>query len=242
MVGVVGYMHDATNPRWDEMVTIVGRKDRGIEEGNIQSVMGKRIGTTAGGTGDQYIKTLFKQMSLPADKIELLPVVGANWQSSITTGSVDALVAWEPYITQILDQVPNLAVVKKGGGVVGYMTMFSTSQKLVQERPDLVKRFVTAFAEAQQYVRLHRDEAAEISTRWIAGLDLPTARKTISYMPYDPRLTKYSMQNWDEAVQDLLDQKKIKRAIAASEAMNTTFIDQVQKEHPEFFTDLKPIP
>jgi hypothetical protein len=68
------------------------------------------------------------------------------------------------------------------------------------------------------------------------------AKKAIRNMPYDPRISKYSIQNYDEAVQDLLEQKKLKGNVPSSDAINSTFIDQVLKEHPEFVSDLKPIP
>ena len=61
-------------------------------------------------------------------------------------------------------------------------------------------------------------------------------------MSFDPRISKHSVQNYDEAVQDLLDQKKLKEKISSSEAINTTFIEKVITAKPELFADLKPIP
>lgn len=242
VVGIVGKMHDATNPRFDEIVTIIGRSDRGLQAGRPETLVGKKLGTIVGGTGDQYLGVLLKQLNIGRDKVEILNVAPGNWQSAIQTGNVDAVIVWEPYVTQILEKVPGLVTVKKGGGLIGYFIMYSTDEKTIKEKPDLVKRFVTALAESQLYTRKNLDEAAEISTRWIKGLDLEVAKKAIRNMPYDPRISKYSIQNYDEAVQDLLDQKKLRVSVSSREAINSTFIDQVLKERPDLVADLKPIP
>jgi hypothetical protein len=61
-------------------------------------------------------------------------------------------------------------------------------------------------------------------------------------MQYDARLSKYSLQNYDESQQNLVDQKKLRTPFPANQMINTSFVEKTQKAHPELFSDLKPIP
>ena len=105
-----------------------------------------------------------------------------------------------------------------------------------------MKSLVTGFAAAAQYTRQHRDEAAEIATRWIPGLEGPVARQVIRYMQYDPRITAASLRAFDEAVEMLVDQKKLRGKVSAQGIYEDRFIKDVMREHPELFADLPPVP
>jgi ABC-type nitrate/sulfonate/bicarbonate transport system substrate-binding protein len=242
VVGVVGGMHDATTPRADSNVAIVGRGDRGLAADRPESMLGKRLGTIAGGAGQLYLDALLDQLQLGRDQVTVVNVPPGRWLPALASGEVDGVVVWEPYVTQIRDALPETVVVKRGGGLYGYFVLFSTTEQLVAEQPDLVKRFVTALAESQRYVRQHPDEAAEISTRWVPDLDLSTARKAIPLMPFDPRLSKHSLQNYEEAVQDLLMKGLLRSPVPSGQALAPRFIDEVLAERPELVEDLSPIP
>ncbi|MCC7103638.1 MAG: ABC transporter substrate-binding protein [Chloroflexi bacterium] len=244
VVGFIGYMNDATTAHSDDMLAILARSDRGIEAGNLNSLVGKKLGTIVGGTGHVYLLKLLKAANIPADKVEVLNVTQANTVSTIQTGAVDAVVAFEPYVAQIRETVPGLITVKQGGGVLGYTIMFSATGDYIKKNPDLVKRMTLALAESEQYIRQHPDEAAEIGTHWVTGLPLGIAKKAVVNMRFDPRISKYTVETYRESVQDLIDQKALKSAACCQPeaAINTTIVDQVLKEHPEFISDIKPIP
>jgi ABC-type nitrate/sulfonate/bicarbonate transport system substrate-binding protein len=241
-VGITGYMHDATNAYADNPVTIVARKETGIGEKEFEKLVGKKVGLAVGGTGDQYIRVILAKNNIPDDKLEFINVAPGNQLSALQTGQVDAVATWEPYGTLLLEKVPGSVLVSRDGGYIGYFIMFSTSDDVIASKPELVERFVTALAESAFYTRQNLDEAADVSTRWVPGLEADIARKAIRFMPYDPRISKHSIQNYEDSVQDLLDQKKLKAKVSPSEAINTTFIEKVMQSHPQFFADLKPIP
>jgi hypothetical protein len=96
-------------------------------------------------------------------------------------------------------------------------------------------------AEAAHYTRTHLEEVAEISTRWIPGLDAGLARKVIPYTVYDPRLTPYTYKAFDESVRILIEQKKMRAPFPAERAYEPKFIQRAVRERPEWFADLKPV-
>jgi hypothetical protein len=66
------------------------------------------------------------------------------------------------------------------------------------------------------------------------------ARKVIRYMQYDPRITPATLRAFDDAVEMLLDQKKLRAKVSAQGVYDARFINDVMREHPALFADLPP--
>jgi ABC-type nitrate/sulfonate/bicarbonate transport system substrate-binding protein len=237
--GMVGLLGDRTGKYWDETVSIVTRKGAGITK--IQDLAGKKVGTPVGGTAHEYLGVVLKKAGIPADKVAVLNVPPGNSVSALAGGQVDAIAEWEPYGTLMLEKVPDAVLVQRGGGFIGYFINMSTLVEVMEKQPDMVYRYAVGVAEASQYTRQHLDEAAEIATRWIPGLEVNVARKAIRCMSFDSRITKYAVESWDENVRILVDQKKLRRAVPSTEGIELKFIERVQKEYPQLFSDLKPV-
>ena len=239
-VGVVGLLGDAANAFHDENLAVVARKEAGVR--TIEDLVGKKVGTAVGGTGDEYLRLLLKKKNVPPERVTILNVPPGTQVAALQGGQVDAIAAWEPYPVMALAKAPGSVVVSRGGGHLGYFIITQVMRDVARDRPEMVERFVAAMAGASQYARQHRDEAAEISTRWIPGLDLEIAKQAMRFMAYDPRITKRSVEAWDFNVGILIEQKKIKAPIPASQAFDTRFIEKVMRDHPQYFSDLKPVP
>ena len=237
--GVGGLMGDRTGKYWDETVCIITRKGTGITK--IQDLAGKKVGTPVGGTAHEYLDVVLKKAGIPAQKVAVLNVPPGNSVSALAGGQVDAIAEWEPYNTLMLEKVPDVVLLQRGGGFIGYFINMGTLVDVIEKQADMVYRYVVGLAEACQYTRQHPDEAAEISTRWIPGLETATARKAIRYMSYDSRITKYSLESWDENVRALVEQKKLRQPIPSSMGVELKFIERAQKEYPQLFSDLKPV-
>jgi ABC-type nitrate/sulfonate/bicarbonate transport system substrate-binding protein len=222
------------------VLSVTTRSGAGIRR--IEELPGKRIAAVTGGGGDEYVRLLFARHKLPADRVVLVNIGPGNQMGALQRGDVDAVATWEPYGTLILEKVPGAMLVTRGGGLLSYAVYMQATMPLLERSPDVVERYVLGAAEASQYTRQHPDEAAEIATRWVSGLDVGVARKAIRALQYDPRLSKYSTQAFDESVKVLLEQKKLRAPVAASRGMDLRFIERVMRERPDLFTDLKPIP
>ncbi len=237
---VVGILGDATTAFWDGTLSITARGGAGIRR--IPDLAGKRIAAVTGGGGDQYVRFLFSRHNLPADKVVLVNIGPGNQMGALQRGDVDAVATWEPYGTMILEKVPGALLVTRNGGLLSYAVFMQATLPFLEQSPGLVERYVLGAAEASQYTRQHPDEAGEIATRWVTGLDVDVARKAIRHLHFDARLTKYSLQAFDESVKVLLEQKKLRAPVPASRGMDTRHIEKVMRERPDLFTDLKPIP
>jgi ABC-type nitrate/sulfonate/bicarbonate transport system substrate-binding protein len=236
--GVVGMMGDRSGRHWDQSVAIWTRKTTGIAK--IEDLAGRKLGTPVGGTADEYLGVVLKKKGVPYERIQVLNVPPGNILSALQGGSVDAVACWEPFASQIEARVPDAVLLSRGGGHIGYYINMAVREDVIEKSPDLVERYVVGVAEATWYTRQKPDEAAEISTRWVTGLDAAVAKKALAQMVFDARITPHTVAAWDENVQILLEQKKLRAPVPSAKGIELRFIEKVMKSHPQFFADLKP--
>ncbi len=239
-VNVVAIQNDATQAFSDKVLSIVAHKDAGIGPGEIAKLKGKKIALSSGSTGEQYLLAVLAKNGMKQSDVTIVNLPSSNWKTALEAKQVDAVSSWEPFGTQNM-QVPGAVQVVRGGGYIGYSILFGPSTRFMQEQPDLAEKAVYGMAEAAWYTRKNPQEAADVAPRWISGLDKATALESLKNMPYDPRISKYTIQGWVDTMKELVDQKKLKAVIPTEKLFDTRFIEKVQKEHPEWFADLKPI-
>ncbi len=236
--GVVGLMGDRTGRYSDDPISVWTRKGTGIAK--VEDLAGRKVGTPIGGTADEYLGVVLKKAGLSREKVNLLNVPPGNIVSTLQGGSVDAVAIWEPFGSLVQAKVPDAVLVSRGGGHIGYYINMAVRTDLIESQADVVERYVIGVVEATQYTRKNLEEAAEIATRWVPGLDAAVARQALRHMTFDPRITSHTVAAWEENVRILVEQKKLKGALPWQQGIELRFIEKVMRTHPQLFTDLKP--
>ena len=237
--GVVGLTGDRTSKYSDQAVSVIARKGSGITK--VEDLAGKRVGTPIGGTADEYLTVLLQKRGIAKDKVQFLNVPPGNSVSALQGGSVDAVACWEPFGSLVELKVPEAVVISRGGGHIGYFINMGVRNDVIEKRPEVVERYVVGMAEATWYARRNLDEAAEISTRWVPGLEAAVAKKALANLTFDARITPYTIAAWDENVRILVEQKKLRAPLPWQQGVELRFIEKVMKSHPQFFADLPPV-
>ena len=238
--GVVGLMGDRTGRYSDDPVSIWTRKGTGITK--VEDLAGRKVGTPVGGTADEYLGVALKKKGVPREKVSVLNVPPGNIVSALQGGSVDAVAIWEPFGSLVQARIPDAVLVSRGGGYIGYYINMAVRNDVIEKSPEVVERYVIGVAEASQYTRKNPDEAAEIATRWVAGLDAAVARQALRQMTFDPRITPHTLAAWDENVKVLIEQKKLRTTLPWQQGIELRFIEKAMKSHSQLFADLKPVP
>ena len=243
VIGII--QSDATRANADEPLAIVARKDSGIRAGSAEDLKGKRIGLSKGQTSDEYLKMVLARRNLKYEDVEIVDI-GNGSQTQLAAllkdGKADAVVCWEPFNTMVLEQAQNSYVVIRGGGHLSYIMVATAHEPTLKTSPDLVRKFVAGLAAASQYTRQHRDEAVEIFAKWVPGLDPAVGKKAIQHISYDPRVSAPVMQAFETAEDDVL-----KNTLKGAARLNipdqfaSSFMADVQKSNPEYFSDLPPL-
>ena len=236
--GVVGLMGDRSGKYWDQSVTIWTRKGTGITK--IEELAGRKLGTPAGGTADEYLGVVLMKKECRA----------RSWKCSMsrpaTSSPLSRAGAWTPWPAgsrsprRSRAKIPDAVLLSRGGGYIGYFINMAVRNDIIEKQPELIEKYVIGMAEATWQTRKSPDEAAEISTRWIPGLEVAVAKKALMQMVFDARITPHTVAAWDENVKILLEQKKLKSAIPWQQGLELRFIEKVMKTNPQLFADLKP--
>ena len=244
VVGII--QSDATRANADEPLAIIASKASGIKPGDISSLKGKRIALSKGQTSDEYLKMVLARRGMKYEDVQIVDIGNASQTelgNQLKDGKADATVCWEPFNTIVLEKVADSYVVVRGGGHLSYVMIATVHEPTIQSDPKLVRNFVAGLAAASQYTRQHRDEAVEIFAKWVPGLDVTVGKKAIRHISYDPRISGPVMQAFEAAEDDVL-KNTLKGAtrLNVPEQFAPSFLAEAQKSHPEYFSDLPPLP
>jgi sulfonate transport system substrate-binding protein len=241
---LVAYNHgDATKLVYNDNQGIIASKQSGIRAGKIEDLKGKKVGLPLGSGAEPYMKSLMKQAGLADKDVTIQNMQPADVITALKQNQIDAFCVWEPWQATALKQVEGAVEVIRGGSPTWFDPGTTLAMRdFITKEPDTTLAFLTAHAELHQWIRKNYDEAAQVDTRWITGLDADVAKIAIRHSVYDVRMSKYTYDGLNKTtIPFLVEQQKIK-SFDASKAVEHKYIVQVEKEHPEFFTDLPAIP
>jgi NitT/TauT family transport system substrate-binding protein len=146
-----------------DIVYFVGRTDRGIR--NVSDLKGKMIGIPRGTILEFYLGRLLDLHGMSIRNVNLINLPPGQAADAIANGSVDGVVTWEPYVSQIQKQHANGIVnwsAQSGQAVYGVLVC---RNEWIKEHQDLVRKVLNSLAESEGYIVQHPDKAKAILQR-----------------------------------------------------------------------------
>jgi len=136
---------------------IIVRADRGIK--TTADLKGKRIGVSRRTNTEFYLGRMLELNGLTIQQVTMVDTKASDMAGTIAGGGVDAVVTWEPYVTQIKQQMGNRVIIwSVQSGQVSYWSVVSTP-KWITQHPDLVNQFLRSLAQSEEYIIQHPAEA-----------------------------------------------------------------------------------
>ncbi len=142
---------------------VIGRIDHGITE--PANLKGKRIALTRNSSADFFMATFLSHQGVPAKAVTFVDLPPLAIQEAITSGTVDAAMAWEPTVWKIKELLGSNAVSWPGQSGQGFYLLLLTRDDFVKKRPRAVERLLRGLLEAERYVSEHTPQAQEIIGR-----------------------------------------------------------------------------
>src|SRR6202166_5262104 len=171
VIGLI--MNDATKDNCDDPLAIVTKKGRGIAAGKLSDLKGKKIGLARGQTSDEYFKMVLRRAKMKYEELTIENIWSQfGLAPALAEGKVDAVVSWEPYVTQVLTQVPDSYLVIRGGHHMSYVMMATAHGPTVEHKPSVVKSIAAGLAQSSHFTRNNRDEAGEVFPKGGPGPDV----------------------------------------------------------------------
>ena len=242
---LIGHLHgDATRQYYADNNSIVATAASGIREKDIRALSGKKIGLPRGTGAEGYLLGVLAENGMKVGDLTLINIQPSSQVSALAQGQVDAIAAWEPWATSAVARVPGAVRVTSGGCQGCYDPgSILTTRETIQKNAETLRRFMVAFAEAEQWVRQNFDQAAEINTRWVTGVDLDIMKQAIRRSNYDLRLSRNTLEGYEKkAIPLLVADKRMAASIDPATVVDAQFCKYVETSFPQFFSDLPPIP
>lgn len=238
VIGLI--MNDANDDHCDTPLAIVTKKGRGVEVGKIGDLRGKKVGLARGQTSDEYFKMVLRRAGVKYEDITIENIWSQfDLSPALKEGKVDAIVTWEPYVTQTLTQVPDSYLVIRGGQHMSYVMVAVAHGLTVEAQPAVIKSIAAGLAQSSYFSRNNRDEAVEIFAKWVPGTDVAIGKKAIRNISFDPRMSPNVLRAFENAEDEvLMNTLKGAQRLNVPSLFRPEFMAEVEKEHPEYFADL----
>ncbi len=228
----------------DTTMALVSKEGSGIDPDDLSTLEGKRIAASFGTINHLYALALLETAGLTPDDVTLVNTPPPDMTVALMSDGVDAFSAWDPWPIVALKDVPDAVQVIRGGEVISYLGFNVATRDWVAENGETIEKFLAALSEADQWMRENPDEAAQVATRWIPGLDPDVAAEAMQYniLQADRRLSDHNYRALWSAVDTLHRLDFIDDTFDVNEHIEPRHILAAMENHPELFDDLPEIP
>ncbi|TMI98864.1 MAG: ABC transporter substrate-binding protein [Bacillati bacterium ANGP1] len=148
---------------------VVGRK--GLTLRSPKDLEGMRIGMVNGAGVLIAIRNMATELGVDINKIKFINMAPADQVAAISRGDIDAMAAWEPWVTKGIGAggtflfSGKLSALPGKTGPVNWMDFHTTLQvtrDFLKKNPETIRRMLRALKTATTFVNSNRDETINI--------------------------------------------------------------------------------
>lgn len=215
---------------------LVSKKNQGVK--SMADLKGKTVAVQVG-TGIYNVWAQYlNHLGLSREDFKIQNMNTTVIPSAFETGAVDAAVVWEPYASSVVEK--GLARVlleeKDIADPIGvtYPFFVFTTKKVIQEKPEIVQRFLNGWVRTMRFVDTQREETIGIMTKAFVregqSVDRDSTREIIYRQHYDrAKLSEKDIQDTLSMAKFLKEDGKIERIPKPEEFINTVFAEKAEK-------------
>lgn len=244
LVALGNYSGNAAQLGSDTTMALVAAEGSGITADDLSTLKGKRVAASFGTINHLYVLALIEAGGLETSDVNLVNTPPPDMTVALLANGIDAFVGWDPWPIMAQKDVPGAYEVVRGGNYISYLGFNVALRDWVAENGETLEKYLAALSEADQWMRTNPDEAAQVATRWIPGLDPEVAKEAMHYniQQADRRLSANNYAALHNAVATLHRLGFIDATFDVNEHIDATHIVAVMEKHPELFSDLPEIP
>jgi NitT/TauT family transport system substrate-binding protein len=144
-----------------EDIKVIANKDSGIAD--VNDLIGKKIGTLMGSTGEFFTETFLIFNSISPDDVEMVNIAPSDLPEALNSGEIDAQVIWEPHGTTAKHLLGDRYIRLPSADVYKTTFNFLTMKNFANENPEILRRFLKAVDKATDFIKNNKEEAQEIT-------------------------------------------------------------------------------
>lgn len=151
----------------------------------IADVAGKRIGTSAFTSSNVFLPLVLKDAGVDPDAVTVVNAEPGALGPMLMTGQVDAIVAWMTDLTRYRNQGAEAghqieALPWSAAGLNLYSASLMANDAFLADRPDVARRFVSAFKSSMEFADQNPEAAARSVTNIVAELGAEDVQGSLS--------------------------------------------------------------
>ena len=180
-------------------------KSSGIK--SIKDLKGKKVATSPFTSSNAFLPLVLQQNGLSEDDIKLVKSDPGALAPMMITGSTDAIIAWVTNTALYESQAKGagkelIEMPWSSSGLSLYSSSVLASEKFLEERPDVAKRFIKAFAKSIEFTYANPDQAGADLHKMVPEVDaniVSAQIKSIYNLVYNDVTTQDGFGNFTDA-------------------------------------------
>lgn len=216
----------------------IGNKSLGAD--SLENLGDKTIAVPKGSTGDMLVNMVLKKNGLNPEDYNIVNMDAAGVVAAMTAGKIAACGIWEPFVSEITSKLGSDEMVYLGQGKdyaddVAFIGSYGASDKMFNEKRDVLVRFTRAYAKATDYLAEHPEELLTITVEETQATKeaISSQIDSIKLFTGDEFKTAFTdgtaMAWYDSLINAMVDVGVVEEAVPASEFVDATIVQDALK-------------
>jgi NitT/TauT family transport system substrate-binding protein len=148
-----------TTAKIDNLFLVI-RNDRGITRPS--DLKGKTIAVAKGTMAEFFLGRYLTLNGMDSQSITILYRTPADVEKSVVTGESDAAIIWDPYASQIEQQLGRNSTIWSAQGGHFYYWVTYTRTDVIRNRPEMIRKYLRALDDAEMFLSTQPQEEKEM--------------------------------------------------------------------------------
>ena len=170
-LGILSTLHTSTLSH-----ALVALNSSGI--GQVSDVKGRRIGVTPGTSTEYFLSALLVAEGIDSADITKVPIEPDQYEQALSSGTVDALVAFNPVLFQLQQTFGDERMTAFYSDIYAEASMLVGMREVILAKPEAMTRLLKAIVRALDFSRANQEESIQIVARGLAGVYSEQAVRT----------------------------------------------------------------
>jgi NitT/TauT family transport system substrate-binding protein len=146
-----------------QIMDLVARQDRGIDR--LEDLRGKTVGLLRGTAAEYFPGRVLTFHHISLKEVTVVDVKPPDLGVALAAGKVDAVVAWERYLYDILDSMKDTVVTWPAQERQDIYWILAGSQTFLKTNPAAAAKFLRALEQAVGFIKARPDQGKEMIYR-----------------------------------------------------------------------------
>lgn len=209
----------ASEAPYPEGVALIVKEDSAIQ--TVEDLKGKTIGVTQGGNQHYLLLVALEKAGISLDDVTIkFYKDAAEGLAAFTKGEFDVYGTWDPYLAIVENKVDTRTVVS-GKDLTENRTFYFATEKLLKEKPEVVKTILEELQNADQWANENKGEVAKILSSEL-GLEVAPLEKANERRTFGVQKVNEEIINSQQKLADTFyGAELLKKEISIKEAVTT---------------------